>query len=498
MFETLVLAQQVFPEQVTTNSLAQNIVYAAGTVGALSIFAGLLLVDLGGVRRVNVMDAMIQKLIGFFIGFAVYFLIGFAIWNWQYYVAFDVANPYWQSIQDWWLGGALATDLAQTADPAVAPGLNNQQIFIFFLACFAGIVNVLIHLAVTERIKAAAYYVVCAVAAISSSLLSWLTWGSTGPISNLGYHDFFGSGFVYVFAGAMAWVLTRRVGNRPGMYRPHPRIGDYRSYNLGITVTGVVLVFAGLPMVILSCGFFFEPEALFVSVTMADTSIGIAFNNLGLSWAGGALMGGLIAYRTKKYIYTLLGPFAGYVSGAPAFDVYTPWQMFLVALGAPLVAYAVYEWTQRKEIDEHKLINLFLGVGSYGILMVGLIDWGTAQSGYFGVTEGDYAFQHAEINLGWQALGLAVSIAFGLVTAWLLALVLERTIGLRADEETLVEGFDLHDWDIVHDAVPHYAGVTGGATADPAGVVSPRGDGVDTGGHGLETGATAPGVGRDA
>ena len=71
--------------------------------------------------------------------------------------------------------------------------------------------------------KAAAFYVVCAVAAVVSSLLSWLTWGSTGPITNLGYHDFFGSGFVYVFAGAMAFVLTRKVGVRPGMYRPDPR-----------------------------------------------------------------------------------------------------------------------------------------------------------------------------------------------------------------------------------------------------------------------------------
>ena len=34
----------------------------------------------------------------------------------------------------------------------------------------------------------------------------------------------------------------------------------------------------------------------------------------------------------------------------------------------------------------------------------------------------------------------------------MLAAILERTIGLRADEETIVEGFDLHDWDIVHDA----------------------------------------------
>ena len=132
--------------------------------------------------------------------------------------------------------------------------------------------------------------------------------------------------------------------------------------------------------------------------------------------------------------------------------MYAPWQMFLVAFFAPLVAYVVYEWTQRKEIDEHKLINLFLGVGSYGILMVGLVQWGTKQSGYFGVEEGDYAFQHATMNVGWQALGLAVCIVVGLATAWVLSAILERTIGLRADEEAIVEGFDLHDWDIVHDA----------------------------------------------
>ena len=283
------------------------------------------------------------------------------------------------------MGGSFSNDLAQNVDPAsMGANLNNQQIFIFFLACFAGIINVLIGLAVTERIKASAYFAISAVAAVVSSLLSWLTWGSTGPLTNEGYHDFFGAGFVYVFAGAVALMLVRKLGTRPGMYSPHRIVGDYRSYNLGLTTIGLVLIITGLPFVILSCGFFFEPEALFVGVNMSDTSIGVAFNNLGLAWAGGALTGALIAYRTKKYIYTLLGPFAGYVVGSPAFDIYAPWEMFLVSASAPLVAYAVYEWTQAREFDEHKLIPLFLGVGSYGILMVGLIDWGTAQGGYFG------------------------------------------------------------------------------------------------------------------
>src|ERR687895_240316 len=282
-----------FPEQVTTNSLLQNLVYASGTVGALMILAGLLMVDVGGVRRVNVFAAAIEKMVGFFIGFVVYFLIGFAIWNWQYYVAFEIDQPYWTAVKDWWLGGNLSGALAQDMsleENGMSAALNNQQIFIFFLACFAGIINVLIGLAVTERIKASAYFIISAVCAVVSSLLSWLTWGSVGPLTNEGYHDFFGAGFVYVFAGAV----------------------------------GLVLIITGLPFVILSCGFFFpteEAEALFVGVNMTDTSIGVAFNNLGLAWAGGAPTGAGVAYRTKKYIYTLLGPFAGYVLGSPAFDI---------------------------------------------------------------------------------------------------------------------------------------------------------------------------------
>ena len=177
--------QGIFPEQVTTNSLTQNIIYASGTLGALVILAGLLLVDMGGVRRVNVFDAVIQKIIAFFIGFVVYFLIGFAIWNWQYYVAFDIPSRTGRRSRTGGWAVRFAGRSRRTRTPRGA-GLNNQQIFIFFLACFAGIINVLIGLAVTERIKASAYFAVAAVAAVVSSLLSWLTWGSTGPLTNEG------------------------------------------------------------------------------------------------------------------------------------------------------------------------------------------------------------------------------------------------------------------------------------------------------------------------
>jgi ammonia channel protein AmtB len=441
-------AGEIFPEQVTTNQLLQNLVYASGTVGALIVVVGLVMLDAGGVRRANVFNATIEKLVGFFIGFTTYFAIGFAFWNWQYNEAFEVPNALGQSIEDWWIGGTLANDLAQNVSPDVFPGLNNFQIFIFFLACFAGIINILLHFAVSERMKASAFYITCFVSAIVSSVLSYLTWGSVGPLTNAGFHDFFGAGFVYLFPAGMALVFVLRLGRRPGMFEAHSMLAEYRTGNLWTLTAGVLMIFAGLPMVILSCLFFFDPEALAVSVTMADTSVGIALNNYALAWAGGALTGALIAYRTRKYAYLLLGPFAGYVANAPALDVYEPWQAFLVALAAPFAAYATYEYLGRKLVDEHKLLPVFAAAGSFGLVMVGLIDWGTAKGGYLGIEEGAYAFQHSEINVLWQVIGIAVCLGLGVLTAAVLSFIFERTIGMRVSDDDQAAGLDAVLWEL--------------------------------------------------
>jgi ammonium transporter, Amt family len=466
--ELFVLAQQVFPEQVTTNQLLQNLVYASGTVGALLVVVALVMLDAASVRRPNMFNATIEKMVGFFIGFATYFVIGFAFWNWQYNTAFEVPNALGQSIEDFWLGGTLANDLAQNVSPDVFPGLNNFQIFIFFLACFAGIINVLLHFAVSERMKASAFYITCFVAAIVSSILSWATWGSVGPLTNAGFHDFFGAGFVYLFPAGMALVFVRRLGRRPGMFEAHAKLAEYRTGNLWTLAAGVLLVFAALPMVILSCLFFFDPEALAVSVTMSDTSVGLALNNYAMAWAGGALAGALIAYRTKKYAYLLLGPLAGYVSGAPALDVYEPWQAFLVALGAPFAAYAVYEYLGRKFVDEHKLLPVFAAAGTYGMIMVGLISWGTATGGYLGIEEGTYAFQNAEINVLWQLIGVVVCFGLGMLTAAVLSFIFERTIGLRISDDEQAEGLDQGLWEVedVDDLPPVGGDGDGRAAAD--------------------------------
>jgi len=439
--------------QVTLNSLVQNLLYASGTVGAILVVVGLLLIDAGTARRKNLFNSTIEKTLGFFLGFATYYVIGFGLWASQYYIMVDATMM--DSLRDWWIGGGMTNVLAQDVDPAIFPGLNTFQIFVFFLAVFAGIINILLHFSVSERMTAPAYYVTCVVATVVSSYLSFATWGSVGPLTNAGFHDFFGVGFVYLFPAGMALVFTLRLGARPGMMAPHPRVSAYLAPSIGLCAPGLLLIFAGLPMVILSCLFFFDPEALAVSVTMADTSVGVALNNYALVWAGGAITGLILAYRSGNYAYTLLGPLAGYVAGASGFDVWMPWQAFLLGLAAPFAAYAVYEFTLKRGIDEHKLFPLFLGAGVFGMIMVGIFKAGTPRGGYLGIEEGAYAFQHGSISLLMQLAGIGACIGAGVVTAFVLSLILENTIGMRVSEEDQIDGLDHKIWGLDADVVTH-------------------------------------------
>ena len=145
-------------------------------------------------------------------------------------------------------------------------------------------------------------------------------------------------------------------------------------------------------------------------------------------------------------------------------DVYEPWQMFLVSMGAPFLSYAVYEFLGRKHVDDHKLLPVFATAGIYGLIMVGLIDSGTAKGGYFGITEGDYAFQHAEISLWWQLIGIAVCFGVGMITAAVLGFIFNKTFGMRIDDDVQAEGLDKVLWELPDEYELHG---NGGRTATP-------------------------------
>ena len=64
--------------------------------------------------------------------------------------------------------------------------------------------------------------------------------------------------------------------------------------------------------------------------------------------------------------------------------------------------------------------------------MAGFVGWGDKQSGFFGITQGPYAFQHAEITPWWQLVGIGATVGITAIAVIVILGVLEKTVGLRA------------------------------------------------------------------
>ena len=459
----MVIGQAQFPKQETVAQFGLDIMYLIAAVSVVLAVVGLIMVDTGLVRRQNILDNVVQKVIGFLIATGAYAIVGFGVWEWQFYKAFDLGS-YGQAISDWWLAGNFMTEFSGNINPAVSPGADVSQIFFVFLAVYGGFVAVLVHLGGLERLKPSAYYIICAgIGGVFYPLLLWLTWGSTSPLTTAGVHDMLGAFVGYIFAGTFAFMLARRVGPRAGVFRPDPQGRAPAPYNLGLAGAGVVILLFAIPFVVVGCLYFFPGDGWF-GIAMSTSGIGIVLTNVFMAFVGGGLMGGILAYRESNVVFALLGPLAGSVAGASGFDVVDPWVMLLIGFGAPIPVVLVWKLLQRIEVDEAKIVPLGLGAGIYGALLVGAVAWGTPTGGFLGINSGTYAFQNAEINVGWQAIGVGVAMGTAIVAGLVLVEVLDRVIGLRVSDQEELEGSDRTHWHML----PVGAELTPTAEAFPA------------------------------
>jgi len=468
------LAQSFFPEQVSTETVVDNLIYILAGTAVVLVVVALILIDLGVAKRRNVLDTAVQRLVGFMIGTLSYFIIGYGIWIWQFNSAFAVPNPLGEAIQGWWIGGDFTNTFAQNLDPAVAPLHNTFQIFIAFLALYAGFICVLIHFAGAERLRALPYYIMCfGIGAGAYPFLLYLTWGSVSPLTTRGVHDFVGIFVAYIFAGVFGLMLARKLGPRAGMFEPHPVVGERGApYNLGLTVVGVGLLLFAIPFVVLGCGYWI-PDLGYFGISLSTSGIGVVYNNIFVAYAVGGVVGALIAYRTKNVTHALLGPLAGYISGTAAFDVVSTWQMTLIAIGGPLFTWMVYDWLHRSRIDETKVIPLGLGAGLYGALVVGFVQWNERTGGYFGIEEGTYAFQGSEITPWWQLVGIGTTVGIAVLAGLILIHGLDRIVRLRVSDDVEIKGLDPSYWNVPAAGTESVVG-GGGASPPP---VAARPDG---------------------
>lgn len=439
-----VVAAEVFGDQVSSDAFSQNFFYIMSSTAVVLAVLGLVLVDAGLVRRGNVLSTAVQKLVAFSIGTAAYMVAGFALWNYQYNKAYGVPDGFSQALKDWWFGGNFMNDYAQNIDSAVAPGAGNSQIFFVFLAVYGGFVCALVHTAASERIRSAPLYVISAViGGILYPVVLWLTWGSTSPLTNAGTHDFVGAYSAYMFAGAFGLVLTLKLKPRLGMFPGPGQSASWAPGNVPLALFGVIVLMFAAPLIVMGCGFFI-PEDGYYGVSMTTSGLGLVYTNVFVSFVIGGIVGGIIAYATRNPVHAILGPISAYVANTTGFDVFMPWETLIVSIAGPLVVALAYNWVNKRRIDDSKIFPLACAAIA-GDVLVGLLAWGTPTGGYFGL-EGEFGFQHAEINLWWQLIGTAATVAIGAVSAVILLGVMGRFMELRVSAEDELNGIDAARW----------------------------------------------------
>ena len=438
-----------FPEQASTNYLMSTFIYTLGAVAVLLVVAGLVLVDMGLVRRRNVLDTTIQKIGAAMVGGLGTLLIGYPIWQWQFNQAFGVPQPLWQAVKDWWLGGAFTTTASRHIDPTVLPEADVLQIFLVFFVTFTMATMALIHTGVVERIKPVPLYVMAFVmGAVLSPLVGYLCWGSLSPLTLRGTHDFDGIFPLYITAGTFVLVLAWRVGPRLGAFRPHASGVKPASHNAAFVGIGVLLILFALPFITIGSGYI-VPDVGFFGISFTESGIGLVITNLFAAILGGAVVGLFLAYRRRESSWALLGPVAGVVMCGTLFDIGTAWECLLVGALGPLVALGTSALLRKARIDDPKVVPLALGPGIVGALLTGFLEWGTRTGGYIGL-EGKYAVGVGTITPWWQLAGVVATVLVAGVPALLLCLLFEKFGGLRHPEHAELVGLDAHQWGVAN------------------------------------------------
>ena len=298
-----------------------------------------------------------------------------------------------------------------------------------FQGTFAIITVALISGAIADRAKFGAWMVFAALWAtlVYFPIAGWVFNFTTtnGAVSdggwlvyNVGLLDFAGGTVVEVASGAaalaVALVVGRRFGFAKGMHAPH---------NVPLTLIGAGILWFGW--------FGFNAG----SALAANGTATLAFVNTLAAPVGGLLAWSIyerFTIQKPTAIGAASGAIAGLVAITPACGYLSPsWSLVLGALAGVICAAAVeLKWKLGFD-DSLDVVGIHLVGGIVGTLFIGLVGEGVGllQTG-------------SGLQLGRQAIGVVVIGAYSFVLAWVIAWVIQKTMGFRVANADEIAGVD--------------------------------------------------------
>jgi ammonium transporter, Amt family len=301
-------------------------------------------------------------------------------------------------------------------------------VFIAFQGIFAAITVALISGAIADRAKFGAWIVFAGIWAtlVYFPVAHWVfafddfVAATGGWIANdLGAIDFAGGTAVHINAGAAALALAIVLGKRIGFKRT-----PMRPHNLPLVMLGAALLWFGW--------FGFNAG----SAVASNGTAGLALlNTIGATVA--AVLAWLLVEKVRDGHATSLGSASGVVAGLVAItpacaSVSASGALFIGAVAGAICALSVGLKFRFEFDDSLDVVAVHLVGGVIGTLMIGLVG---VDVGLFNGGGSDQLIK--------QAIGVVAVLAYSLILSFIIAKVIDLTIGFRISESDEISGIDL-------------------------------------------------------
>lgn len=298
-------------------------------------------------------------------------------------------------------------------------------VFVIFQMMFAIITPAIITGSTADRLKLSAFIVfICIWSVLVYAPIAHWVFSPNGWLAKMGVEDFAGGSVVEMNCGiagvAVAMVIRRRRGWPKESMAPH---------NMPLALLGGGILWFGW--------FGFNAgSALGANILSAH-----AFINTNTAGAA-ALLAWMIGEKIRTGKSTTLGAVSGAVAGlvaiTPACGFVNLWGALAIGIVAGFVCESAVHLKFRFKIDDS------LDVG--GVHLVGGIV-GTLLIGFFGskaINGVNGLFLGGNIDLlAHQAVAVVATIVYGFVMTWIIATVIDKTMGMRVSESVEDTGLDL-------------------------------------------------------
>jgi len=309
----------------------------------------------------------------------------------------------------------------------ITPGPYSTAIpallYMVFQLVFATVTMAIVTSGFAERIKFSSYLVFAAIwtTIVYDPLAHWV-WGG-GWTAAFGAIDFAGGTVVHISSGfaalALALVIGKRVGY--GKYAMEPA-------NVPWSILGAALLWFGW--------FGFNSG----SAVDANGLAAVAFVTTNTAAAAGAISWLLVSWARggkPSSLGFVSGAVAGLVAITPAAGYVTPLAAIIIGAIGGALCYSIMLWRQSKGIDESLDAWAVHGMGGL---------WGALATGIFAAAAINSKSGLIEGNIGQflsQVVGAGAAVIYAFIVTYILAVAIDKTIGLRVTEEEEYVGLDI-------------------------------------------------------